>query len=507
MKKFYITTPIYYVNDKPHAGTSYSTVIADILNRYHQFFKKQTFFLTGIDEHGQKCRQAAQDKGLPPQTHCDQMAEIFKKYWKILCIQYNHFYRTTSPSHKKSVQKALQKLFDSGHIYESTYEGWYCVSEEIFYTQKDLINGLSPYGKKVTKIKEKNYFFKMSQFKNRLIEHLEKNPHFIYPPHRQNEVLGFLNQGLEDLCISRPTTRLKWGIPLPFDPHYVVYVWIDALLNYVFAIDLWKNNQNFHQWWENSHHLIGKDILITHAVYWPCLLMALEIPLPKHIISHGWLLNKEQEKMSKSKGKILDPLDLIDLIGSDPLRYFFIKSVRLGQDSPISPSLIVKEYNQDLANNLGNLFQRTITLISSYFDSKIPPPIPQDFNSKNIHHQALKTCDDVKDKIFNLHLHKAMFEIMKLLDTTNRYLENTAPWKLIQSDKQKTALVLRTSLEVLRISASLLQPVIPQSSQKILNKLGLHSPDFDQTKTWNALQTHLPITKEKPLFPRIQLRV
>ena len=234
MDSFYITTPIYYVNDRPHVGTSYSTVVADIFNRYHRFFGKQTFFLTGVDEHGQKCQRAAESKGLPVQAHCDQMAKKFQECWQTLNIQHHHFYRTTSPQHKKLVGKALQRLFDSGWIYESIYEGWYCESEEIFYTEKDLVDGCSPHGKKVEKIKEKNYFFKMSQFQNKLIQHLKTHPDFIYPAHRQNEVLGFLNQGLEDLCISRPKSRLEWGVELPFDRDYVVYVWIDALLNYVF---------------------------------------------------------------------------------------------------------------------------------------------------------------------------------------------------------------------------------------------------------------------------------
>ena len=350
MNPFYITTPIYYVNDKPHVGTAYSTVMADILNRYHKFFGQEGFFLTGLDEHGQKCQQAAEVKGVSTQEHCNQMAQIFKQTWSSLNICYDHFYRTTSPTHKKKVQIALQKLFDSGYIYESTYQGWYCVSDEIFYKEKDLVNGLSPAGKEVTKITEKNYFFKMSQFKDKLMEHLKNHPHFIEPKERQNEVLGFLNQGLDDLCISRPKSRLQWGVELPFDSDYVSYVWVDALLNYVFGIGLWsdspvqaKDHKNFDFWWKESVHLIGKDILITHAVYWPCLLMALELPLPKKILSHGWLLNKEQEKMSKSKGATIDPKSLTDAIGSDALRYYFIKGVRFGQDASISYSLILKE--------------------------------------------------------------------------------------------------------------------------------------------------------------------
>jgi len=347
MNQFYITTPIYYVNDKPHVGTAYSTVIADIINRYLQYFGNSSYFLTGLDEHGQKCQQVALSKKISPQSHCDQMAGIFKKCWQELNIQYDQFYRTSDSLHKKRVQEALKKLFDKGYIYESTYEGWYCVSEEIFYKEKDLIEGKSPQKNEVTRIKEKNYFFKMSLFQKQLIDHLNKNPDFIFPQARQNEVLSFLKKDLEDLCVSRPKSRLTWGVELPFDPQYVSYVWVDALLNYLFAIE--KEEKSY---WNEAHHLIGKDILITHCVYWPCLLMALDIPLPKKVLSHGWLLNKEFEKMSKSKGDTLDPLNIIKEIGTDALRYYFIKGVRFGNDAPISLSLIKKEYNNDLAHNL-----------------------------------------------------------------------------------------------------------------------------------------------------------
>ena len=509
MNPFYITTPLYYVNDKPHVGTSYSTIIADIFSRYHRFFGSSAVFLTGVDEHGQKCQRSAEQRGLSPQAHCDEMAEIYKKCWKTLDIGYDIFYRTSSPSHKSHVQKALQQLFDSGHIYSADYEGWYCVSEEIFYTDKDLIDGLSPQGRDVTKIKEKSYFFKMSSFREPLIRHLEKNPDFIYPSHRQNEVMGFLKQGLEDLCISRPKSRLEWGIEMPFDSQYVIYVWVDALLNYLFGA---KAQPESGELWKNSHHLIGKDILITHGVYWPCLLMALGEPLPRQIIGHGWLLNKDQEKMSKSKGETLDPLFIAENLGLNPLRYFFAKSSRMGQDSPISYSMIIQEYNQDLANNLGNLLQRTLALIESHFEGKIPPHPKdnKDEDSLKMKERALKTSKRVRENIFQWKLSEAVLDVMNFLSSANQYLEKKAPWKMRGKmggevkDKKEAALVLLSCLEAVRVGVLLLSPVLPKASSLILKKLNADEPyHFDQSQKWEGLKAGTAVKKEAPIFPRL----
>ena len=503
MKRLYITTPLYYVNDKPHVGTAYSTVLSDVHNRYAQFFSKETYFLTGVDEHGQKCQQVALSLKREPQQHCDEMAEVFQKTWKSLNINYDQFYRTSSKNHKKQVQKALQKLFDDGWVYSATYEGWYCVSEEIFYQEKDLVDGLSPNGKPVTQIKEKNYFFKMSHFRKKLLDHLNNNPHFIFPSFRKNEVLGFLKKDLEDLCISRPKKRLKWGITLPFDSDYVAYVWVDALLNYVFAINLWGDSSSvrFEDYWSSSTHIIGKDILVTHAVYWPCLLMALEIPLPQQIISHGWLLNKEQKKMSKSEGDTLSPDEIIKKHGEDILRYYFVKAVRFGQDAFVSKDLILKEYNQDLANNLGNLLQRVTTVLEKAQEGKIPHPPKKEHTLQK---KGLELCQKFRSNIESLAFHSALFDVVSYLDQVNKYLEETEPWKLIKVDKEKTLDILYVSLDAVRIATSLLQPVIPRSSEKILKRIGLKEQTFEQTKKINQLPTDFQMSKEDPVFPRIQ---
>jgi len=336
MKRFYITTPIYYVNDRPHLGTAYCTLMADVLNRYHKLFGEETFFLTGTDEHGQKVQQAAEKRGITPQQQCDEMVLNFQNAWREMEFQYDTFFRTTDAKHKKVVQTCLQKLWDKGDIYEDVYEGWYSVSEEIFLTEKELVDGKSPAGNEVVKIQEKNYFFRMSKYQDALIDHIQKNPGFILPEFRKNEVLGFLRQPLGDLCISRPKSRLSWGIEIPFAPDYVTYVWFDALLNYATAVGLEQSDRrdDWNKWWNEAGplHLIGKDILTTHSVYWTTMLLALGIKLPRQIFAHGWILNKDNAKMSKSKGDVVNPVDIAKLIGLDELRYFLTRDVHMGND-------------------------------------------------------------------------------------------------------------------------------------------------------------------------------
>lgn len=507
MSRFYITTPLYYINDKPHLGTSYTTVVADVLNRYHRLLGYETFLLTGTDEHGQKCSQSAKQKNIPVQAYCDEMAKRFENAWKSLDISYDLFFRTTSSWHKQAVQKCLQQLYDKNLIYESTYEGWYCTSEEIFYTSKDLIDGKSPTGKEVVKVKEKNYFFKMSAFQKPLIEYIEQHPGFIQPSYRKNEIIGFLQNKLEDLCISRPKNRLNWGVEIPFNPDYVTYVWIDALLNYATGVGYQQEERRkeFNKWWieTGALHLIGKDILITHCVYWPCLLMALDIKLPKTILAHGWLLNQDQEKMSKSKGDVMDPLTLLKSLDSDSLRYFLTK-VPIGNDAPVSHELIIRQINEDLVNNLGNLLRRTTTMIHKHFDSQIPergdtPDI------ENLRKLGLETLEAVKEHILKLKPHLAVEKVIHLLNKTNQFLEKSAPWKKIKTDKKETGHILRTSLDVLYLSALLLKPVMPKKMSQLLESLscpeewpGHYFQNGTFPKAGEKIQ-ELPL-----LFPRIK---
>ncbi len=500
MKHFYITTPLYYVNDKPHLGTAYTTILADVLKRYHQLLGYESFLMTGTDEHGQKCAESAQKQNRDIQSHCDQMAEKFKATWQSLNISHNRFFRTTAPFHKEAVQTYLQKLHKQNHIHESTYEGWYCLSEEIFYTEKDLIKGKSPSGKEVHKIKEKNYFFKMSNFQQPLLEHIQKNPDFIQPAHRKNEILGFLKKDLADLCISRPKSRVDWGVELPFDSNYVTYVWVDALMNYVTGL---KEEQD--KWWNGAGatHLIGKDILITHAVYWPCLLMALGIRLPKTILAHGWLLNQEQEKMSKSAGDVMNPVDLLNTYTADSLRYFLIRNMPVEKDSPVSHSIITRRINEDLANNLGNLVSRTTKLIHRHLESRIPGP--QNSPLSHLRQKGQKVITQTQKDIVALRPHRALENIVELLNDTNRFLEQKAPWQSIKTNKEETKETLRSALEVIYLSAVLLQPVMPQKMARLLKSLNspLEWPE-KHFSTGHHPKEGTKIQELPPLFPRLK---
>ena len=369
-KTFYLTTPIYYVNDKPHIGHAYTTILADVLARYHRNAGQETFFLTGLDEHGQKVQQAAEDRGIQPQQHCDEMAPRFIDLWEKLHISYDDFIRTTENRHKIIVQMFLQKVYDAGDIYEDEYEGLYSVSEERFITEKEAE---SDEFRDIKKLKEKNYFFKMGKYQNALIDHIKSNPKFIQPEHRKNEILGFLRQPLNDLCVSRPKSRLNWGIELPFDKEYVTYVWVDALINYITSPGFGKDHKSFNKWWPVSYHLIGKDILTTHAVYWPTMLMSADIELPQSIFAHGWWL-MEESKMSKSIGNVINPMDLIDDYGVDPVRYYLMREMVLGQDSNFTMESFIQRYNSDLANDFGNLLSRITTLMKKNYDGRIPDP-------------------------------------------------------------------------------------------------------------------------------------
>ncbi|MCY4321786.1 MAG: class I tRNA ligase family protein [Bdellovibrionaceae bacterium] len=498
-KNFYISTPLYYVNDKPHLGTAYTSIIADILNRYQKLFGYSSFFITGTDEHGQKCEQSALNRGLSPQEHCDQMSPQFKKTWKILNIEYDLFFRTTFDYHCKAVQNVLQNLYDKGDIYSSHYKGWYCVSEEIFYTEKDLVGAKSAEGKELIPLEEKAWFFKMSKYQKALQNHLDNHPDFIKPKERYNEIQGFLKQPLQDLCVSRPKKRVSWGIELPFDNNCVAYVWVDALLNYVTGAGYLNKKEHFEKYWLNAkkHHLIGKDILMTHAVYWPCFLMALNLPLPDKIFAHGWLLNKEDEKMSKSKGDKLDPLELIELVGLDELRWFLAKEIVLGKDSALSVDLITQKVNEDLADNFGNIFSRISRLIEKHFDGQIPYHTEDSLLKKLTEEkQSL-----FKNKIDNFELSQALHLLSSLLVEVNKYLEQTAPWKLVKIDKKQAGVVLYNCLEVLRICGILLAPVMPKKMEKFLSALG-EEVIFKNTK-WGRQALGKALKHSSGLFPKI----
>ena len=496
MKPFYVTTPIYYVNDKPHIGHAYTTILADVLSRYYRLMGRNVFFLTGLDEHGQKVQQAAESKGVTPIEHCNKMAPRFVDLWRKLHIQYDDFIRTTEKRHSTIVQSLLQKVYDKGDIYEDSYEGLYSVSEERFITQKEADSGDF---RDVRELKEKNYFFKMSKYQSRLIKHINDNPTFIQPEHRRNEVLGFLRSPLEDLCISRPKDRLNWGIEIPFDKKYVTYVWFDALINYVSAIGYQCDEKKYNTFWPVNFHLIGKDILTTHSVYWPTMLMSAELPLPKGIFAHGWWLS-DQTKMSKSLGNVVDPIDLIDSYGVDPIRFYLMKEMVLGQDANFSMDSFIKCYNSDLANDFGNLLSRVTNLINKFYDGALEPIFDDSTDGQDVKYAALDSMELSKNFMNDMKINEAINSIFNFVRKVNKYLEITAPWKLVKTDIKKAGKVLYTAAESIRIISLLLSPVMPNRTESVMNALGTINRDLE----WGKLVFEKKIQKQDPLFPRIE---
>ena len=514
-KTFYITTPIYYVNDVPHIGHAYTTVAADVLARYKRLQGYEVFFLTGTDEHGQKVQQAASERGVPPQQHADELVVRFQDLWKRLDISNDDFIRTTEHRHKSVVQAVLQYLWDKKLIYEGMYQGWYCLPDERFWTEEELKEGKCPEcGRSVDRISEKNYFFKMSQYQDKLRWHIKNNQAFILPETRRNEVLGFLDRQLGDLCISRPKARLSWGISLPFDPDYVTYVWVDALVNYISVIGYPADLDRFNEIWPADYHLVGKDILTTHAVYWSTLLMALELKLPKTLFAHGWWM-VESEKMSKSRRNVVDPNAIIDEFGADAFRYFLLREVPFGQDGNFSRDAFIQRYNSDLANDLGNLVSRTLTMIEQFGGGVIPKPsfAGSHREEEEIKEIALGLFDPVEQAINRLEFHRALSEIWKLVDRANLYIEQMAPWSLAKrkQEREKLDTVLYTATEALRYIARYLAPFMPRTSEKIIRQLAIDSipPDAlnDRSKfgSWGgSLPIGSPISKGQPLFPRTE---
>ncbi len=516
-KKFYITTPIYYVNDVPHIGHAYTTIAADTLARYHRLLGDAVFFLTGTDEHGQKVEKAATERGLTPKAHADSMTVNFQNLWKKLEITNDAFIRTTDKEHVAVVQELLQNLFNKGEIERRTYEGWYCTPDERFWTEKEIVEGKCPdCGRPVERISEDNYFFLMSKYQARLVAHIEQNPNYIRPESRRNEVLGFLrSQTLGDLCISRPKARLSWGIELPFDRAFVTYVWFDALVNYFSAtrylsppaegsVDA-AAREKF--WWPADHHLVGKDILTTHSVYWSTMLMALGLPLPGNIFAHGWW-TQDGRKMSKSLGNVIDPHTIVDAYGADAFRYFVLREVPFGLDGDFSTDTFVTRFNTELANDLGNLLSRVLTMVGKYFDGKVPQAGLEQPADQELRELALSLPARIADDLAALTFTKYLHDTWSLVTRANRYVEENAPWTLARkNDLARLGSVLYNLSELLRFVALHLYPVMPATSQKIWSALGigkeLNECRFDEESSWGRLSPGTPIQPGAQLFPRI----
>jgi methionyl-tRNA synthetase len=512
-KAFYITTPIYYVNDVPHIGHTYTTIIADALNRFQKLLGNEVFFLTGTDEHGQKVEKSATEKGLKPIELADQVVGRYKDLWKALNISYDFFIRTTEPFHEKGVQKIFKKLKEKGDIYKGIYKGWYCVSNEHFLAddvplEKGGYKICPECGIKAYLVSEECYFFKLSAYQKQLLDFYTKFPAFVKPPSRMNEVTSFVRKGLKDLSITR--TTVKWGIPVPDDPDHTIYVWFDALHNYLTGIGYDWKMELFEKFWPATVHLIGKDILRFHAIFWPAFLMAAEFPLPQTVFGHGWWL-KDETKMSKSKGNVLDPYLILDTFGPDPLRYFLLREIPIGLDGNFSHEGFVHRINSDLANDLGNLVQRTLTMIQNYFKGKIEETDKEEKGDKEIRLEF----DSLKKKVVKFSeeyaLNKALEEIWAYISSVNKYLAVNEPWKLAkdQSQRKRLGRILYQAAAALRGISYLLFPYMPGSAEKIWGYLGEEKPlqeeSFSGLKFEN-LKLGQKIKKPKPLFPRIALK-
>lgn len=509
-KPFYITTPLYYVNAKPHIGHAYTNILCDTFARYRRFRGEDVFFLTGTDEHGTKIEKAAREQKKEPRQYVDDMVPEFKKLWEILGIKYDYFIRTTDESHKKIVQNILRNLEQKGEIYKASYKGWYCTPCESFWTKLQLFEGKCPDCKRgVQELSEDNYFFKLSKYQKWLIDYIESNPNFVRPEIRKNEILGFLKEPLEDLCITRPRTRLAWGIDYPTSKEHVVYVWFDALINYVSAADFTTDEKKFKTLWPADIHMVGKDILRQHAVYWPIMLKACGVEMPKTVMAHGWW-TMSGAKVSKSRGNAVDPIELVKKYGVDALRYFLLREATIGADGAFSEDLLAERYTSDLANDLGNLWFRLASMLDQYFEGKIPQKTNQFLKSSDpVLKRTLALFNQVDLAMNQNDPREALSVIWQVITLCNQYVEEKKPWALAkdQSKKEELAVVLRILAECVAHIAFLLRVFLPDTSQKILKRLSLsfESPIKTSTEYQKAfLKEGTAIERGEALFPRLE---
>lgn len=510
-KKFYITTPIYYPSGKWHIGTCYTTIICDALARYKRMQGYDVFYLTGTDEHGQKIQKVAAANGVEVKTYIDGVVGELKKLWKLLDISYDKFIRTTDADHERAVQKIFQKLYDKGDIYKSAYEGWYCTPCEAFWTKTQLVDGKCPdCGREVELTKEESYFFRLSKYQDRIQKLIEEDKEFLQPVTRQNEMLNnFIKPGLQDLCVSR--TSFDWGIKVPFDEKHVIYVWIDALTNYITALGYGSDNEKlFKKYWPADVHMMGKEIIRFHSIIWPAILMALDLPLPKKVYGHGWLMFNN-DKMSKSKGNIVDPFILCERYGVDALRYYMLREVPFGQDGNFTNETFLKLRNSDLANDLGNLVSRVTAMVSQYFDGVIPSPTDSQDVDKDLIALAEKMYPTVTAYMDEMRAPEALDTIFKVIQRANKYIDECTPWILAKSDdgRERLKTVLYNLCETIRMTAVILQPFLTQTPAKIFAKLGIKDGSdilsFDSIEKFGAKIDGLRVDKGEQLFQRIDI--
>ena len=509
-KPFYITTPIYYPSAKLHIGHAYCTTIADSIARFHRLAGEDVFFLTGSDEHGQKIQQKAEEAGIKPIEYTDKIVAGFQNLWQKLNISNDDFIRTTEKRHEKVVQEIFRRIYAKGDIYKGSYKGLYCTPCESYWTEHQLDeNGCCPdCGRPVQEVSEEAYFFKMSNYQDRILSYIEEHPDFIQPVSRRNEMINFIKQGLEDLCISR--TSFDWGIPVPMDEKHVIYVWFDALTNYLTPIGFLDNPEKFNKYWPANLHLVGKEIVRFHTIIWPCILMALDLPLPEKVYGHGWLI-VDGDKMSKSKGNVIDPIGLIDEFGADAIRYFLLREINLGQDGNFSRDALIQRINSDLANDLGNLLHRTLNMVGKFQDGVLIAPQGESEIDKSLKADAAETVAYFAENMAKMELSLSIKKVWAFISRANKYIDETAPWALAKDEtkKQELANVMYNLAESLRHISVLISPFMPITAERIWQQLNLPGEfadvQLDDIKAWGGIAGGHKVGTPEQLFPRIEV--